>query len=584
MLIMMPLVVMGVSGSSDGTAQALASCLTDASNAGGSEGLNTGPDSSRTGRYINLPMRDADQAPGIDVSSLEAGPWKYPVPPPLNLGSRFGQTGSHWSKGHTGVDFSKPQGTPIYAAASGIVLHTQPMGEGSGSPAYGNYVLLLHADNVVTLYAHMSQIGDIRKGQKISAGDRIGSVGSTGNSTGAHLHFEVRPAIKGRHLPVDPEPYLSNAAAVAPDEDPDASVGQVIGCTIGGGAGGGIDAAALPPLARKMSATVARLQSTICPELPQVWVYAEVMAESSWNPRAWTYDTNGGAGGLYQMGRPAWISATGGPDGWPAGAKPFDSHPVFKPETNLKAGMTYACGNLRQMTRYLAAHPEKTVSPLDAMAVCHIAGCSRVTGSATGIPTAGEAGCGTLCAHQVKTYMGNIHKYVAAFGASGTAGLGKAGPIPVAVTLPRAPAPYKGGSSGCTRPDPTGGRCLTGAAAHGYAETLKAFPRWAGSNCQAPRGEGGEHPLGRACDHFPGPAGQRAAAGQLAQGWALAGWLRTHAEALDVWYIIWQGRIWSVTRPGDQDGGWGRRYDNGLNDASTVTGGHYDHVHVSYKS
>ncbi|WP_406110686.1 hypothetical protein OG698_47555 [Streptomyces sp. NBC_01003] len=51
---------------------------------------------------------------------------------------------------------------------------------------------------------------------------------------------------------------------------------------------------------------------------------------------------------------------------------------------------------------------------------------------------------------------------------------------------------------------------------------------------------------------------------------------------LDVQYVIWQGRIWSINHPEDQ-GGWSRPYDHGLNNTHTITGGHYDHVHVSYK-
>ncbi|WP_328541225.1 hypothetical protein OHT17_50555 [Streptomyces sp. NBC_00371] len=68
----------------------------------------------------------------------------------------------------------------------------------------------------------------------------------------------------------------------------------------------------------------------------------------------------------------------------------------------------------------------------------------------------------------------------------------------------------------------------------------------------------------------------------LTQGWALAAWLRKNAGALDVQYVIWQGRIWSINHSHDE-GGWGRPYDHGLNNPHTVTGGHYDHVHVTYK-
>ncbi|WP_406486426.1 hypothetical protein [Streptomyces sp. NBC_01563] len=139
------------------------------------------------------------------------------------------------------------------------------------------------------------------------------------------------------------------------------------------------------------------------------------------------------------------------------------------------------------------------------------------------------------------------------------------------------------GATSCSYTDPTGGRCLTGAASHGYKEILKKWPRWrGGTGCQPPRSEGGEHPLGRACDYTPGTLGKRASGTALAQGWTLAAWLRKNADTLHVQYIIWQGRIRSINHPQDQNG-WGRPYDHGLNNPHTVTGGHYDHVHVTYE-
>jgi hypothetical protein len=584
LLLMLPLIFMAVASNSTNMASA-AACVPGAP-ANDEGGVNTGPDSAGDhSKYINLPLYDADKAPRTDPGEISAGPWVYPVPPPFNLDTRFGKQGKHWSKGHSGVDFAKPYKTDVYAAAEGVVLSAHE-GAGGVNSAYGNYVLLLHADNVVTMYAHLADFADIEEGQPVKAGDLIGYIGATGNVTGPHLHFEVRPMIKGHHLPVDPEPYLSNAGA-AERKDKDTEDGYAVGngdaCTYGGGAGGAVDSAALPALARRMAPTVDRLQSKICPELPQVWVYAEVMAESSWNPRAWSSDSNGGAGGLYQMGYPAWVSVEGDPGTWKQGTKPPSNHPLWEPESNLRAGMTFACGHLRQMTRYLAKHPEKEIGPLDAMAVCHVAGCGRVTSSASGIPTPGEVGCGQTCVNTIHAYLKNIHRYVEAFGGGDTATAGKAGPIPVAVNIPGPPARYRGGATGCTKDDPTGGKCLTGATAHGYREIMKKWPSWGSVSCQEPRGDGGGHPQGRACDFAPGATGKRPTPPQLSQGWALAGWLRAHASELDVEYIIWQGRIWNLNRPQDEDGGWGRKYKSGLSDPNTITGGHYDHVHVSFQ-
>ncbi|MEU6332778.1 peptidoglycan DD-metalloendopeptidase family protein [Streptomyces sp. NPDC047049] len=585
----LPMLFITIGGTSDGVAQAAVTCdQSSAGSAPGRGGTASGPDSPGTANaaYIDLPIRQADVKPPVPVSEIAPSPWVYPVPPPFNIGTRFGEKGGHWVKGHSGVDFPKPTGTAVYAAADGVVLATHAYGTEDNN-AYGNFVIVLHADNVETMYAHLSHI-DATPGARVKAGALIGRVGATGNVTGPHLHFEVRPMISGHHLPVNPEPYLSKAGVAKPGNpnDPGWNMpnspagGSGLACTYAGGLGGAVNAAALPALARKMYATVNTLQ-TQCPEMPVVWIFAHVMTESSWNPKAYTGNSNGGAAGLYQMGRPEWASVYGTYGDWALGAPPPDDNAVWDPATHLRVGIQFTCGHLRQMTRYLAQHPEKKIDPLDAMAVCHIAGCSRVTDSATGIPTAGEAGCGQSCVDAITGYIASIHKYEKEFAGGTTANAGAAGPIPVAVNLPAGPAPYSGGATGCSKDDPSGGRCLTGATAHGYAEITKAFPVWNSIGCQEDRSDGGEHPLGRACDFAPGPLGSRPGMPQLSQGWALAGWLRAHASELHVWYVIWQGRIWSVKHPEDQ-GGWGRPYQNGINDPTTITGGHYDHVHVSF--
>lgn len=86
---------------------------------------------------------------------------------------------------HTGTDIPAPSGTPIKAAGVGVVLYTGDYG------AYGNVVIIDHGSGYTTLYAHQSTVGAVA-GQQVAAGQIIGYVGSTGWSTGAHLHFEVR--------------------------------------------------------------------------------------------------------------------------------------------------------------------------------------------------------------------------------------------------------------------------------------------------------------------------------------------------------------------------------------------------------
>lgn len=92
--------------------------------------------------------------------------------------------------GYNGIDIAAPQGTPIYAAAGGTVLVARASGWNGG---YGNYVVIVHSNGVQTLYAHMSSVAAVA-GASVGQGQVIGYVGSTGKSTGKHLHFEVRGA------------------------------------------------------------------------------------------------------------------------------------------------------------------------------------------------------------------------------------------------------------------------------------------------------------------------------------------------------------------------------------------------------
>lgn len=100
---------------------------------------------------------------------------------------------------HKGVDFAAPTGTPIFAAADGVVTDA-----GWTNGGYGNIVELRHSDGSVTLYAHTSRVY-VSKGQVVNRGQAIAEVGTTGRSTGPHLHFEVQPDGKNA---VDPMDYL----------------------------------------------------------------------------------------------------------------------------------------------------------------------------------------------------------------------------------------------------------------------------------------------------------------------------------------------------------------------------------------
>ena len=127
--------------------------------------------------------------------------------PGRSLTSRFGNRKDPITGGrafHAGLDFRTPTGTPILASADGEVIHAGRMG------GYGNLVELRHANGLKTRYAHLSKI-KVKKGQRVDAGMMIGAAGSTGRSTGPHLHYEVRSGERA----LDPMRYLNAGKQLA---------------------------------------------------------------------------------------------------------------------------------------------------------------------------------------------------------------------------------------------------------------------------------------------------------------------------------------------------------------------------------
>ncbi|WP_267244210.1 M23 family metallopeptidase [Streptomyces sp. PR69] len=115
--------------------------------------------------------------------------WHKPVSK-YTLTATFGKAGNMWSSNHSGQDFAVPVGTKVSAVHSGTVVKAGPNGAGDG-PAYGNAVVIKHDNNTYSQYAHLSRV-DVKPGQKVKAGQRIALSGNTGNSSGPHLHFEIR--------------------------------------------------------------------------------------------------------------------------------------------------------------------------------------------------------------------------------------------------------------------------------------------------------------------------------------------------------------------------------------------------------
>ena len=451
----------------------------------------------------------------------------------------------------------------------------------------------------------------------------------------------------------------------------------------------GVAAAALPALARQSFPLIGDLTAAECPELPPLWVVAQVQAESGWDARAHA-DQPGGSAGLYRLAQPAWVAAGGSP--W-AADPPVDGSAVLSPEAHLRVAIPWVCANLRAVTAHLAATGKPT-APLDAMLVCHVAGCSRVTDSRTGIPSAGEAGCDARCADLVRRYLAAVHDNLTRFAAdrgqaspqpriaprpppsAGAPARGRLAPAtgPLAPGAPPAgpdtplpaPAPdigplappptagsgplappaagtgpqpgqpatdpqpgqpatpgtgpppgqpaaastdvrtgypgtgvrpgfvataWAGGATGCRPPDPTGSGCLTGATRHGLDAVGAAFGGWQNGPVVHTAGcwdrhvwnPGSDHSRGKACDFTVTRPGTFAQGAERDNGWEVAAWLRTNAAALQVKYLIWQGRYWDPSVR-DDPGNWGVRYTGGgIYDVRSATGGHFDHVHASFR-
>jgi murein DD-endopeptidase MepM/ murein hydrolase activator NlpD len=142
----------------------------------------------------------------ILAARLPGWPLAVPLRGPLRLSSPFGLR-VHPVTGvptlHAGLDLVAPAGTPIYASGDGRVLRAGPAG------GYGNMVEIQHADGLVTRYGHMQSIA-VEAGQEVTAATVIGQLGSTGVSTGPHLHYEIRRAEEA----IDPMPFLQAGQAL----------------------------------------------------------------------------------------------------------------------------------------------------------------------------------------------------------------------------------------------------------------------------------------------------------------------------------------------------------------------------------
>lgn len=132
------------------------------------------------------------------AKEIKAHQWVLPVHG-YDLTATFGSGGGLWSSDHTGLDFAAGYGSPIMSVASGVVT------EAGYAGAYGNRIIITHPDGTETWYCHMDDFA-VSTGAQVSPGTTIGYIGMTGNTTGPHLHLEVRPT---PDVPVDPYAALA---------------------------------------------------------------------------------------------------------------------------------------------------------------------------------------------------------------------------------------------------------------------------------------------------------------------------------------------------------------------------------------
>ncbi|MEV7993713.1 M23 family metallopeptidase [Streptomyces sp. NPDC086077] len=169
-----------------------------------SSAAKTSQSSDESEPAAEVPESAAAEAPAAAQAADSAASTGFTAPVDgAGIGTAYRVAGSMWSSGyHTGVDFAAASGTPLKAVGEGTVVSAGWAG------SYGNQVVIKLADGYYAQYAHLSSLS-VAGGQTVTAGQQIGLSGSTGNSTGPHLHFEIRTT-PDYGSDVDPVAYLSS--------------------------------------------------------------------------------------------------------------------------------------------------------------------------------------------------------------------------------------------------------------------------------------------------------------------------------------------------------------------------------------
>lgn len=164
-------------------------------------GASTAARAARAGESSQAkePAKPAGSGPKGPPGKREVVPGGLQWPLRGRVSSKFGK---RWGAWHRGIDIAMSPGTPIRAAAAGVVRDVSTEGDGRMN-GYGNVVVIDHGGGVSTLYSHCAKIS-VKRGQRVDKGAVVGTVGRTGRTTGYCLHFEVRL----RDKPVDPLKYL----------------------------------------------------------------------------------------------------------------------------------------------------------------------------------------------------------------------------------------------------------------------------------------------------------------------------------------------------------------------------------------
>lgn len=154
----------------------------------------------KTADHLERQMRQINERLRSDFLRLSSIPSGLPVNGYISdgFGIRHNPFSGEGRETHEGLDIAVDFGTPVSSTADGLVIHAGPY---SG---YGNLVILYHSNGITTRYGHLSRI-TVEAGQRVRRGDQIGHAGSTGRSTGPHVHYEVRE----NDQPVDPSRYVA---------------------------------------------------------------------------------------------------------------------------------------------------------------------------------------------------------------------------------------------------------------------------------------------------------------------------------------------------------------------------------------